>query len=169
MKRRLSVAISLIGGPPVVYLDEPSTGLDPAARRQLWGMVQRTKRDKAIVLTTHSMEEAEGLCDRIGIFIDGRLVCIGNPRELTNRFIGHYVRAPRRALRVIPAPLHRESVPTGRLPQATAAPARRGLRSGPLMPRPLHAARRPRSWRREQACEHLGSGEGRLSTRARRE
>eukprot|EP00892_Ulva_mutabilis_P012213 jgi/Ulvmu1/9364/UM050_0116.1 len=91
MKRRLSVAISLIGGPRVVYLDEPSTGLDPAARRQLWDVVQSTKREKAIVLTTHSMEEAEGLCDRIGIFVDGRLVCLGNPKQLAARHVGCYM------------------------------------------------------------------------------
>lgn len=92
MKRRLSVAISLIGSPKVAYLDEPSTGLDPASRRQLWDVVQRAKQDKAIVLTTHSMEEAEGLCDRLGIFIDGRLVCLGNPKHLTARYGGYYVR-----------------------------------------------------------------------------
>jgi len=91
MKRRLSVAISLIGNPRVAYLDEPSTGLDPASRRQLWDVVNHAKRDKAVVLTTHSMEGAEGLCDRLGIFIDGRLVCLGNPKHLTARYGGYYV------------------------------------------------------------------------------
>lgn len=66
MKRRLSCAISLIGEPAVTYLDEPSTGLDPASRRQLWGTIAEAKRGKAVVLTTHSMEEAEILCDRLG-------------------------------------------------------------------------------------------------------
>ena len=66
MKRRLSCAISLIGDPAVTYLDEPSTGLDHAARRQLWGTITEAKRAKAVVLTTHSMEEAEVLCDRLG-------------------------------------------------------------------------------------------------------
>ena len=66
MKRRLSCAISLIGEPAVTYLDEPSTGLDPASRRQLWGTIAEAKRGKAVVLTTHSMEEAEMLCDRLG-------------------------------------------------------------------------------------------------------
>jgi ABC-type multidrug transport system ATPase subunit len=92
MKRRLSVAISLIGSPKVVYLDEPSTGLDPASRRNLWGVVQAAKAGKAVILTTHSMEEAEVLCDRLGIFINGRLVCIGNPKQLTARYGGYYVR-----------------------------------------------------------------------------
>lgn len=80
MKRRLSVAIALIGDPLVVYLDEPSTGLDPSSRRLLWDVIKKAKKEKAVVLTTHSMEEAEILCDRLGIFVDGRLVCIGNPK-----------------------------------------------------------------------------------------
>ncbi|KFK34078.1 hypothetical protein AALP_AA5G099500 [Arabis alpina] len=91
MKRRLSVAISLIGNPRVVYMDEPSTGLDPASRKSLWDVVKRAKRKGAIVLTTHSMEEAEVLCDRLGIFVDGSLQCIGNPKELKGRYGGSYV------------------------------------------------------------------------------
>jgi ABC-type multidrug transport system ATPase subunit len=93
MKRRLSVAISFMGSPLVVYLDEPSTGLDPASRRNLWDVVKSNKRDRAIVLTTHSMEEAEQLCDRLGIFVDGQLVCIGNPKEITSRYGGYLVSA----------------------------------------------------------------------------
>ncbi|WZY98764.1 hypothetical protein YC2023_071093 [Brassica napus] len=91
MKRRLSVAISLIGSPKVVYMDEPSTGLDPASRMNLWSAIKRAKRHTAIILTTHSMEEAEFLCDRLGIFVDGRLQCIGNPKELKARYGGSYV------------------------------------------------------------------------------
>ncbi|KAI3846532.1 hypothetical protein MKX03_008214 [Papaver bracteatum] len=91
MKRRLSVAISLIGDPKVVYMDEPSTGLDPASRNQLWNIVKCAKKDRAIILTTHSMEEAEALCDRLGIFADGSLQCIGNPKELKARYGGSYV------------------------------------------------------------------------------
>ncbi|KAH1126645.1 hypothetical protein GLYMA_06G191400v4 [Glycine max] len=91
MKRRLSVAISLIGDPKVVYMDEPSTGLDPASRNNLWNVVKRAKQDRAIILTTHSMEEAEVLCDRLGIFVDGGLQCIGNPKELKARYGGTYV------------------------------------------------------------------------------
>ncbi|KAI8528928.1 hypothetical protein RHMOL_Rhmol12G0186000 [Rhododendron molle] len=91
MKRRLSVAISLIGDPKVVYMDEPSTGLDPASRNNLWNVVKRAKQDRAIILTTHSMEEAEHLCDRLGIFMDGSLQCIGNPKELKARYGGSYV------------------------------------------------------------------------------
>nr|XP_018684862.1 PREDICTED: ABC transporter A family member 7-like [Musa acuminata subsp. malaccensis] len=91
MKRRLSVAISLIGDPKVVYMDEPSTGLDPASRNNLWNVVKNAKRDRAIILTTHSMEEAEVLCDRLGIFVDGGFQCIGNPKELKARYGGSYV------------------------------------------------------------------------------
>ncbi|CAH2043965.1 unnamed protein product [Thlaspi arvense] len=91
MKRRLSVAISLIGNPQVVYMDEPSTGLDPASRNNLWTVIQRAKQNTAIILTTHSMEEAEFLCDRLGIFVDGGLQCIGNPKELKGRYGGSYV------------------------------------------------------------------------------
>ncbi|MCO5597007.1 hypothetical protein L7F22_051079 [Adiantum nelumboides] len=91
MKRRLSVAISLIGDPKVVYMDEPSTGLDPASRSNLWDVVKEAKRNRAIILTTHSMEEAEILCDRLGIFVDGELQCIGNSKELKSRYGGSYV------------------------------------------------------------------------------
>jgi ABC-type multidrug transport system ATPase subunit len=75
----------------VVYLDEPSTGLDPASRQNLWTVIKQAKRDRGIILTTHSMEEASVLCDRIGIFVDGQLVCIGAPKELTQRHGGYLV------------------------------------------------------------------------------
>lgn len=88
MKRRLSVAISLIGSPIICYLDEPSTGLDPASRRLLWKSIKNANKARTILLTTHSMEEAEGLCDRMGIFVGGRLRCIGAPQELTMRMGG---------------------------------------------------------------------------------
>ncbi|XP_015688864.2 ABC transporter A family member 10-like [Oryza brachyantha] len=91
MKRRLSVAISLIGDPKVVYMDEPSSGLDPASRKDLWNAVKSAKQDRAIILTTHSMEEAEALCDRIGIIANGSLQCIGNSKELKAKYGGSYV------------------------------------------------------------------------------
>jgi ABC-type multidrug transport system ATPase subunit len=90
MKRRLSVAISLIGNPLVVYLDEPSTGLDPASRHQLWEAILKAKKDRTIILTTHSMEEAEVLCDKIGIFVAGELRCYGAPQQLTHRYGSNY-------------------------------------------------------------------------------
>ncbi|CAL5023198.1 unnamed protein product [Urochloa decumbens] len=91
MKRRLSVAISLIGDPKVVYMDEPSSGLDPTSRRALWNAVLSAKQNKAIILTTHSMEEAEALCDRIGIMVNGSLQCIGTSSELKAKYGGTYV------------------------------------------------------------------------------
>nr|CAB3468272.1 unnamed protein product [Digitaria exilis] len=91
MRRRLSVAISLIGDAKVVYMDEPSTGLDPASRKSLWNAVKQAKQDRAIILTTHSMEEAETLCDRLCIMVDGSLQCIGTPKELIARYGGYYV------------------------------------------------------------------------------
>jgi ABC-type multidrug transport system ATPase subunit len=90
MKRRLSVAISLIGNPLVVYLDEPSTGLDPASRHQLWEAILKAKKNRTIILTTHSMEEAEVLCDKIGIFVAGELRCYGAPQQLTHRYGSNY-------------------------------------------------------------------------------
>lgn len=93
MKRRLSVAISFMGTPAVVFLDEPSTGLDPASRRNLWKVIKggRERAERAIVLTTHSMEEAEILCDRLGIFVDGQLICVGPPRAITAQYGGYLV------------------------------------------------------------------------------
>jgi len=88
MKRRLSVACSLIGNPKVIYLDEPSTGLDPASRRQLWDVISNAKSSgsSSIVLTTHHLEEAEVLCDRIGIMSAGEMRCIGTAPSLRRRF-----------------------------------------------------------------------------------
>ncbi|KAJ0248825.1 hypothetical protein HA466_0158690 [Hirschfeldia incana] len=86
MKRRLSVAIALIGDPKLVFLDEPTTGMDPITRRHVWDIIQESKKGRAIILTTHSMEEADILGDRIGIMAKGRLRCIGNSIRLKSRF-----------------------------------------------------------------------------------
>jgi ABC-type multidrug transport system ATPase subunit len=86
MKRRLSVAIAIVGNPRIVYLDEPSTGLDPASRRKLWGVISSAKANKAVLLTTHSMEEAEVLCDRIGIMSEGVMKCLDIPAKLKQRY-----------------------------------------------------------------------------------
>jgi ABC-type multidrug transport system ATPase subunit len=85
-KRKLSVAMSLIGDPPIVFLDEPSTGMDPVARRFMWRFISETMAGRVVVLTTHSMEECESLCNRIGIMVDGGLSCIGTPQHLKNKF-----------------------------------------------------------------------------------
>ncbi|CAG8641009.1 16181_t:CDS:2 [Dentiscutata erythropus] len=76
-KRRLSIAISLIGSPAVIFLDEPTTGLDPEVRRLIWNIINDAKKGRTIVLTTHSMEEAEILCNSIGIMAQGTLRCLG--------------------------------------------------------------------------------------------
>ncbi|KAI8051265.1 hypothetical protein BDF22DRAFT_692827 [Syncephalis plumigaleata] len=76
-KRRLSIAISLIGDPGVVFLDEPTTGLDPEVKRIIWDIIDHAKQGRSIILTTHSMEEAEVLCRRVGIMTHGLLRCIG--------------------------------------------------------------------------------------------
>ncbi|KAK1277195.1 ABC transporter A family member 1 [Acorus gramineus] len=91
-KRKLSVAIAMIGDPPIVILDEPSTGMDPIAKRFMWNVISRlsTRRGKtAVILTTHSMNEAQALCTRIGIMVGGRLRCIGSPQHLKTRYGNH--------------------------------------------------------------------------------
>jgi len=86
MKRRLCVAIALVGRPKVVLLDEPSTGLDPKARTNLWSVIRTAKKRSCLLLTTHSMEEAEALCDRVGIFVNGEMKSIGTPARLKTKF-----------------------------------------------------------------------------------
>ena len=86
MKRKLCVAIALIGDPEVVLLDEPSAGLDPVSRRNLWNVILRTMSERAVVLTTHSMEEAEALCRRIGIMVKGQMRALGTKQHLKTKF-----------------------------------------------------------------------------------
>lgn len=86
MKRRLSVAVALIGDPAIVYLDEPTTGMDPITRRYVWDIILAAKPGRAIVLTTHSMEEADVLSDNIAIIAKGRLRCFGSSLRLKNKF-----------------------------------------------------------------------------------
>ena len=90
MRRRLSVAISLVGDPKIIFLDEPSTGLDPENRRQLWNILAECRGKRAMVLTTHSMEEADVLCNRIGIITNGVLRCIGEQVKLKTLYGGGY-------------------------------------------------------------------------------
>ncbi|XP_056132314.1 phospholipid-transporting ATPase ABCA1 [Lampris incognitus] len=86
-KRKLSTAISLIGAPPVIFLDEPTTGMDPKAKRFLWNCILSvTKEGRAVVLTSHSMEECEALCTRMAIMVNGRFQCLGSVQHLKNRF-----------------------------------------------------------------------------------
>jgi len=91
MKRRLSLACALIGQPHIVFLDECTTGVDPVARREIWTVISDVvtrdcAKKPAVILTTHSMEECEALCPRIGIMANGRLRCLGSAQHLKNRF-----------------------------------------------------------------------------------
>jgi ABC-2 type transport system ATP-binding protein len=82
-KQRLAVACALVNEPDLLFLDEPTTGLDPQSRRHLWSLLDRFRRDGGtIVLTTHYMDEAETLCDRVAIVDHGRVIALGTPREL---------------------------------------------------------------------------------------
>jgi ABC-2 type transport system ATP-binding protein len=88
-KQRFSIASALVNQPRVLFLDEPTTGLDPQARRHLWALV-RTLRDRGhtVVLTTHYMEEAEELCDRVAIMDGGRIIALDTPQALVDQLIG---------------------------------------------------------------------------------
>ncbi|KAL9243221.1 hypothetical protein vseg_017134 [Gypsophila vaccaria] len=86
MRRRLSVASALLGDPKIIILDEPTTGMDPISRRHVWDIIENAKRGRAIILTTHSMEEADVLGDRIGIMAKGRLRCLGTSIRLKSQF-----------------------------------------------------------------------------------
>jgi ABC-2 type transport system ATP-binding protein len=82
-KQRLALACALVGDPRILFLDEPTTGLDPQSRRQLWELIERFKSEgRTILLTTHYMDEAERLCDRVAIVDHGKTIALGTPREL---------------------------------------------------------------------------------------
>jgi ABC-2 type transport system ATP-binding protein len=82
-KQRLALACALVGNPDFLFLDEPTTGLDPQARRQLWELIERFKlAGRTILLTTHYMDEAERLCERVAIMDHGKVIALGTPREL---------------------------------------------------------------------------------------
>ena len=82
-KQRLAMACALVGDPELLFLDEPTTGLDPQARRHLWDLVEGLKQaGRTIILTTHYMEEAERLCDRVAIMDHGRVIALGTPQQL---------------------------------------------------------------------------------------
>lgn len=88
-KRKLSVAIALLGNPPIVFLDEPSSGMDPEARRFMWSVVGRVSsgsKKSSVVLTTHSMEEAEALSTKLAIMVEGNIKCIGPVQALKNKY-----------------------------------------------------------------------------------
>ena len=88
-KRKLSVAIAMIGNPPIVFLDEPSTGVDPQAKRFMWDVITKIsvqRKKSAVMITTHSMEEAEALCTKMGIMVKGRFKCFGSSQHIKDKY-----------------------------------------------------------------------------------
>jgi ABC-2 type transport system ATP-binding protein len=91
-QQRLAVAIALVGDPEILFLDEPTTGLDPQSRRQLWEVIRDLRdRGRTVVLTTHYMDEAERLCDRVAIIDNGNIIAQGSPAELIARLGGDHI------------------------------------------------------------------------------
>jgi len=86
MKRKLSLGIALIGDPQVVFLDEPSSGMDPVSRRQMWEIIESAAKHRSVVLTSHHMEECEALCSKVAILVEGKLACVGAIQRLKARF-----------------------------------------------------------------------------------
>jgi len=86
MKRRLSIAIAAIGNPKVIFFDEPTTGLDPIKTKEILNLLKKLKKDKILILTTHSMEEADDLSDRIMILKNGKIITIGDSFSLKDDF-----------------------------------------------------------------------------------
>ena len=102
-RQRFSIATALVNDPVVVFLDEPTSGLDPQARRRLWDIVRSLReRGRTVVLTTHYIEEAEALCDRVGILDEGRLIALDSPRNLVLALLA---RGFKREVEVVPATL----------------------------------------------------------------
>jgi ABC-2 type transport system ATP-binding protein len=106
-QQRLMLALALINRPNLVFLDEPSTGLDPQSRRNLWAIVEGIKKEgKTIIMTTHSMEEAEFLCDEIAIMDQGRIIAQGSPNWLVSTYCsGSSILLPRYAFGMDPKDL----------------------------------------------------------------
>ena len=91
-RQRLAVATALVGNPKILFLDEPTTGLDPQSRRQLWDIIRAFQRNSGtVLLTTHYMDEAERLCDRLAIIDHGQVIAEGTPADLIDRLGGHHV------------------------------------------------------------------------------
>lgn len=91
-QQRLAVAVGLVGDPEILFLDEPTTGLDPQSRRQLWDVILDLKgRGRTVLLTTHYMDEAERLCDRVAVVDQGKIIALGSPAELIARLGGEHV------------------------------------------------------------------------------
>jgi ABC-2 type transport system ATP-binding protein len=124
-RRRLDLALALVGDPELVFLDEPTTGFDPAARRTAWDVVRRLRElGKTVLLTTHYLDEAQELSDRVAIVKDGRFVAEGPPRELVGSSAGYRVTYEQNGRRVE----HETDDPTSLLHQLTTEALERGER-----------------------------------------
>jgi ABC-2 type transport system ATP-binding protein len=122
-KRRLDLGIALVGDPDLVFLDEPTTGFDPAARRAAWEMIRSLRSlGKTVLLTTHYLDEAEQLADRVAVLREGRIVRVGTPAELTTTDLQTEIRYRRNGEEV----LVRTDEPTRVLAELTAAAVARG-------------------------------------------
>ena len=122
-KRRLDLGVALVGDPELVFLDEPTTGFDPAARRAAWEMIRSLRSlGKTVLLTTHYLDEAEQLADRVAVLREGRIVRIGTPRELTTADLEVEIRYRRDGEEV----LVRTNEPTRVLNELTADALARG-------------------------------------------
>ncbi|CAI8011243.1 Phospholipid-transporting ATPase ABCA1 [Geodia barretti] len=119
-KRKLSTAIALIGDPPILFLDEPTTGMDPGTRRYLWDVLTGVTREgRSIILTTHSMEECEALCTRLTIMVNGEFKCLGSIQHLKSKFgSGYTLQAKVNLLLATPKPSSDSPLP----PLETADP-----------------------------------------------
>lgn len=89
-KRKLSLGMALIGDPKVLLIDESSSGLDPLAKRKMWDLIEEAARHRSVILTTHSMQEAEALCTRVAIMVKGQFVCLGSVQHLKTKYLDGY-------------------------------------------------------------------------------
>ena len=107
MKRRLSLTLGGVGNPRLVILDEPTTGMDPISRREAWRFIHLLREQRAVLLTTHSMEEADALCDRIAIIKEGSLQCVGTALALKTVYgAGYHVQLVATASENTPSVVH---------------------------------------------------------------
>jgi ABC-2 type transport system ATP-binding protein len=122
-KRRLDLGLALVGNPELIFLDEPTTGFDPAARRQAWDTIRALRSlGTTVLLTTHYLDEAEQLADRVAVIVDGEIIREGSPAELTNESPETEIRYRRNGEEI----LERTTNPTARLHELTAEALERG-------------------------------------------